>query len=205
MYYLPGLISAVLIPVLLWYYGSQRIQPQYTVMDLGLPSKETYNPGNTFEPYRNWNYKKILVKPNTALQNQQYYVSELKKLQTRNKKETGIEFIIDDHNNYQDFISLINTMHLAQQETYAIDVEKTGHFFAVHFYKDPDKNYSYCGGTIGGDHYERKDYINFSDPENIVKNLPNPAFYMLFGFLFLINISMFSIKENLQIQRKTLL
>jgi hypothetical protein len=79
--------------------------------------------------------KKIVVKPNTALQNQPYYVSELKKLQARNEKETGIEFVIGDKNNYQDFIALIDAMKMAKQESYGVDVEKTNHFFAVHMYK----------------------------------------------------------------------
>lgn len=77
----------------------------------------------SFEPFRNWNYKKIIVQPNSALRNQQYYVSELKKLQARNEKETGIEFVIGDKNNYQDFIALIDAMKLANQETYGVDAE----------------------------------------------------------------------------------
>lgn len=199
IYYFPGLISAVLIPLLFWYYGSQRVQPKYTVLDFALPSKEAYNPRNTFEPFRNWKYKKIIVKPNTFIQNQGYYISELKKLQTRNERETGIEFIIDDHNNYQDFIGLINTMHLAKQESYAIDVEKTGHFFAVHFYKDPNKM-DRADDNVGPDpYYKERETKNFSDPENVIKNLPKQAFYILFGFLFLVNISMLSIKERFQI------
>ncbi|KFF26157.1 hypothetical protein [Chryseobacterium vrystaatense] len=202
IYYFPGLISATALPLLFWYYGNQRVHPQYTVMDLGLPSKKEYNPYNTFEPFRNWNYKKIIVKPHTFTQNQEYYISELKKLQAKNERETGIEFIIDDHNNYQDFIGLINTMHLAKQESYAIDVEKTGHFFAVHFYEDPNKNYATCGGVVRGEYNKGKAQMNFSDPESIVKNLPTQAFYIVFGFLLLVNISMFSIKENLQIQKR---
>lgn len=204
IYYLPGLISAVLIPLLFWYYGNKRVQPQYTVMDLGIPAKQKYNDtlDNTLEPYRNWNYKKIVVKPNTALQNQQYYVTELKKLQAKNEKETGIEFIIDDRNTYQDFIALMSTMELAKQETFGIDVGKTGHFFAIHFYKDPNKNDATCGGTVGGEYHKRKDQINFSDLESLIKNLPKQSFYILFGFLFLVNISMLNIKENLQIKRK---
>ncbi|SHH44027.1 hypothetical protein SAMN05421866_2788 [Chryseobacterium oranimense] len=203
IYYLPGLISAVLIPLLFWYYGNKRVHPQYTVMDLGIPAKHKYNDtlDNTLEPYRNWNYKKIVVKPNTAIQNQQYYVLELKKLQARNEKETGIEFIINDHNSYQDFISLMSTMELAQQETFGVDVGKTGHFFAVHFYKDPNKDiYSSAGCTVGGEYHEIRDHINFSDLENLVKNLPKQSFYVIFGFLFLLNFSMLSIKERFQIQ-----
>lgn len=97
-------------------------------------------------------------------------------------------------------------MTLAKQETYGVDVEKTNHFFALHFYKDPYENIrAGCGGSIGGEYYERKKTINFSDPENLVKSLPKQSFYMIFAFLFLVNMSMFSIKENLQIQRKNLI
>ncbi|RXM63467.1 hypothetical protein [Chryseobacterium sp. CH1] len=130
IHYVPGLISAILIPLLFWYYGNQRVHPQYTVMDLGIPSKirpeNTFQ--NTFEPYRNWNYKKIVVKPNTAIQNQKIYISELKELQARNEKESGIEFIINDDNSYQDFIALIDAMILSKQDMYGVDIEKTGHF-----------------------------------------------------------------------------
>ncbi|MFP3598121.1 hypothetical protein [Chryseobacterium sp. SIMBA_029] len=141
IYYVPGLISALLIPILFWYYGNQRVHPLYGAVVFGTPSKHTSSDSidNTFEPLRNWNYKKIIVKPNTALQYQQYYVSELKKLQQRNEKESGIEFIIGDKNNYQDLIALIDAMKLSNQETYGVDVGHTNHFFAVHFYKDPER------------------------------------------------------------------
>jgi hypothetical protein len=144
IYHVPGLISAVLIPLLFWYYASQRVHTPYTVLDLGLPSKHRFNDSidNTFESYRNWNYKKIIVKPNNALKKQKYYISELKKLQKKNEKETGIEFVINDKNNLQDFIALMNAMALAKQETFGVDVGNTGHFFAIHFYKDPNRHES---------------------------------------------------------------
>lgn len=206
IFYVPGLISALLLPILFWYYGNQRVHPQYTVIDLGLPAKHKYGDkfDYTFEPFRNWNYKKITVKPNTALQNQQYYVSELKKLQARNEKETGIEFVIDDQNNYQDFIALMNAMQLANQETFGIDVGKTGHFFSVHFYKDPntiERSYDAIGGCIVYIEDIKKTYIDFRNFENLVSNLPKQSFYIIFGFLLFLNISMLSIKERFQLQR----
>lgn len=92
IYYIPGLFSAILIPLVFWYLGNRELQkPIPNVMDLGLPSKELSSQ-SSFEPFRDWKYQKIVVKPNTALKNQKYYVSELKKLQGRNEKETGIEF-----------------------------------------------------------------------------------------------------------------
>ncbi|HCA07032.1 hypothetical protein [Chryseobacterium sp.] len=208
IYYLPGLISAVLIPVLFWYYGNQRVLPQYTVIDLGLPAKHRYNPDidNSFEPYRNWNYKKIVVKPNTALQNQKYYASELKKLQERNEKETGIEFIIDDRNNYQDFIALIDAMKLAGQDSYGVDMEKTNHFFALHFFKDVnvvEKSHRIKCGTDDATVVYRID-DNYKGVEKLkyLLDLPKQSYYIIFSFLLFLNISMFSIKENLQIQRR---
>ncbi|MDQ0780746.1 hypothetical protein [Chryseobacterium sp. W4I1] len=209
IYYLPGLISAVLIPVLFWYYGNQRVQPQYTVVDLGLPAKHVFNPeiDNTFEPYRNWKYKQIVVKPNTALQNQKYYISELKKLQERNEKETGIEFVIDDHNNYQDFIALMDAMQLSGQDEYGVDMEKTNHFFAIHSYKDPNiaetKYTPFCGTETATISYKVGDDYKEMDKLKYLLDLPKQAYYIIFGFLVFLNISMFSIKENLQIQRKT--
>ncbi|MCA6065564.1 hypothetical protein JI747_000150 [Chryseobacterium sp. RG1] len=206
IFYVPGLISALFIPILFWYYGSQRVHSQYTVMDLGLPAKHksTDSFDNTFEQFRNWNYQKIIVKPNTALQNQQYYISELKKLQERNQKETGIEFVIGDKNTYQDFIALMDVMQLAHQETFGIDVENTNHFFALHFYKNPietKKEYtSICGGVVGG-YYKEKNTLNLINPETFINHVPNKAYYIIFGFLLFLNISMLSIKERFQLQR----
>jgi hypothetical protein len=193
IFYVPGLISALLIPVLFWFYGSQRTHEPYTVTDIGLPAKikkgmENYNV--TFEPFRNWNYKKIIVHPNTALQNQQYYVSELKKLQARNEKETGIEFVIGDKNNYQDFIALIDAMKLAKQEAYGVDMEKTNHFFAVHMYKDPnEKTNPGCGGVVGGGYYKEQASLNLIKPETFINHVSKQSFYIIFGFLlFLISL-----------------
>jgi hypothetical protein len=87
-------------------------------------------------------------------------MSRIKKLQARNEKETGIEFVIGDKNNYQDFIALIDAMKIAKQESYGVDVEKTNHFFAVHMYKDPKavEREAICGGVVGGEHHERKSH-----------------------------------------------
>ncbi len=63
IYYVPGLISAILIPLLFWYYGNQKFEEiNVSVVDIGLPAKvrkETSSLYVTFEPYRNWEYKKI--------------------------------------------------------------------------------------------------------------------------------------------------
>ncbi|WP_294304290.1 hypothetical protein [uncultured Chryseobacterium sp.] len=215
IYYFPGLISALIVPVLFWHYINPYInKTKYNVVDIGLPAKLTKeNYQYSFEPYRNWKYKKIVVQPNTALQNQPHYVSELKKLQAKNEKETGIEFILEN-NTYGDFVSLLNDMAIAKQETYALDLENTGHLFAVVNYidptaKEPEYKCLLCDDVI--DSYESYSpdisfrfqlYCQslFTD----LPKLPEGAYYILFGFLLFLNISMLSIKENFQIKRNTI-
>lgn len=96
-------------------------------------------------------------------------------------------------------------MKLARQETYGIDMEKTGHFFAVHEYKDPStpaKNY-HSGSCVGYQEIsEKKSVLNLIRPETFIDHIPKQAYYILFGFLLFLNISMFSMKENLQLKKK---
>lgn len=208
IYYVPGLISAILIPILFWYYGNQRVHPQYSIIELGIPIK--IRPDipleYTFEPYRTWNYKKIIVHPNTVLKNQQYYISELKSLQARNEKETGIEFILDDKNTYGDFIAIINLMHLSKQEVYCADIGTTGHLFAVHEYVDPNKHIHANTCVVGPymDNYKEENQYKGFDKLKYFAELPKQSFYMIFGFMLFLNISMLSIKENFQFHRKRL-
>jgi len=158
---------------------------------------------NSFEPYRNWNYKKIIVKPNTARQNSDFYISEIKKLQQRNQKNTGLEFVINDENSYDDFISILNDCQISKQEIYGVDMDKTGHFFVLVNYKDPNKIERGDDVVYGNDlviyNYKESDYYEgFEKFSFQASQLPKEAFYLIFGFLILLNISMFSIKESLQ-------
>lgn len=212
IYYYPGLISALIVPVLFWYYINPYIDnTAYNIVDFGLPAKfhDDKEPGfGSFEPLRNWDYKKIKVDPSKAKENSKFYISEIKALQKRNEKDTGVEFILDHNNTYGDFVSLLNDMAIAKQETYALDLEKTGHLFATVNYIDPKAEKSeemdclLCHDVI----------YNFVDVKpnfkqyylSIFQNLSNltkGAYYIIFGFLLFLNISMLSIKERFQIQR----
>lgn len=201
IYYVPGLISALLIPVLFWYFGNRKLnEPITNIMDFGLPAK--YDPTipvdqqNTLEHIRNWNYQKIIVQPNSAKSNSKFYVSKLKELQKRNEKETGIEFILDNNNTYGDFASLLNDMAIAKQETYGLDLEKTGHLFATVNYQDPNAKEIEYDCLLCNDVIYDKYKPFFNDSQFFIKQLPKEAFYIIFGFLIFLNISMFSIKER---------
>lgn len=209
IYYVPGLISALLIPILFWYYGSQKIEElRITVMDFSIPPKldQSNNINLGLEPLRTWNFKKIKVDPGKAKENSSLYVSEVKNLQKRNEKNTAIEFILDKKNTYGDLASLINDMAIAKHEEYALDMEKTGNFWVPVTYKDP--NAEECllcndfipidaGSITTGIIHQPNIYEILND---FFLKLPKEGYYILFGFLFLINISMLSIKERFQLQ-----
>jgi len=206
IYYFPGLISAVMIPLLFWYYGNQKFEEvNISVMDIGLPAKLSKDKSNltfTFEPLRNWDYKRIKIEPGKAKENSNFYVSEVKNLQKRNKKNTGIEFILDKNNTYGDFASLLKDMTIAQQGTYAYDLEKTGHFFATVNYIDPNiEEFKYdcflCHDVISVNEVYKPNL--FDKIQQFLINLPKEGYYIIFGFLFLVNMSMLSIKERFQI------
>ncbi|MFC3161277.1 hypothetical protein SAMN05443633_101352 [Chryseobacterium arachidis] len=214
IFYVPGLISALLIPVLFWYYGNQKFEEvNLRVIDIGLPAKS--HDGKelafaSFEPYRKWNYKKIIVKPNSAKENSKFHVSEIKKLQKENREKSGIEFILSDENTYNDIVALLNDMKLTKQPTYHLDLDKTGHFFVVN---QPliSNSPMYNDDTIGRCGNEVIDFTNeqfrisllkgFSKFEYQLTKLPEQSFYIIFGFLLFLNISMLSIKERFQFQR----
>ncbi|WP_313000435.1 hypothetical protein [Chryseobacterium gleum] len=204
IYYFPGLISAVLIPVLFWYYGNRKFEDiNISVIDIGLPAKEREGIKNTFanfESVRNWNYKKIKIAPGAAKENSKLYVSELKNLRKRNEKESGIEFILDQNNSYGDFVSVLNDLAIAKQEQYAVDLEKTGHIFAVYNYIDPKMQFPeyeclLCNDVIRPEY--KPDF--FEKIQLLLTELPKDIYYFIFGFLIFLNISMFSIKERFQL------
>lgn len=202
IFYFPGLISAVFIPILFWYYGNRKYEEiNISYIDIGIPAKlNKENYINTFEPFRNWNYHKIEVKPNEARKNSKFYISEIKKLQRENKKESGIEFILNDKNSYYDFVSLLNDMQLSKHETYGLDLDQTGHFFAINSQEEGHIRYNDCGiGLNSNIYFLQSNYFGgFSTFVYQVSQLPKEAFYLIFGFLILLNISMLSIKESLQ-------
>lgn len=47
----------------------------------------------------------------------------------------------------------------------------------------------------------KKAALNLFKPETYINHVPKQTYYIIFGFLLFLNISMFSIKENLQLKK----
>ncbi len=89
IFYVPGLISALLIPVLFWYFGNRKLnEPIPNVMDFGLPAKLTKeNHNDYFEAFRNWNYQKISFSQILRKSNSAFYVQSLRNFKREMRKK----------------------------------------------------------------------------------------------------------------------
>ncbi|KQT16869.1 hypothetical protein ASG31_10870 [Chryseobacterium sp. Leaf404] len=203
--YFPGLISAAIIPLLFWYFGNRKFNEiNIFAKSIRLPAKiekDSSNLSMTFEPFRDWNYNKIIVSPGKAFENQNYYVSELKKIQQNNKKETGIEFSLSDQNNLQDIITVLDALEISKQEMYGFDAEKTYHIFAPHLYIDPNAekidDFLICGTQNFFEESEGQSNF-YKEVSSQFQKLPKEGLILFFSFLIFLNLSMFSIKERFQ-------
>jgi len=208
IYYVPGLISALVIPLLFWHYGNQKMnEPKIVVMDFGIPPKlkKGSDPAMLLEPLRTWDFKQIPVSPGEGKKNSGYYVSEIKKLQKRNKKHTAIAFILDSINTYGDFASLINDMAIAKHENYALDIEKTGNFLVPVIYKNTSEGEKESESLLYNDTIItwEKGTPSISNRFNeFISNVTKKGNYILFSFLLFLNISMLSIKERFLLRQK---
>ncbi|WP_449398918.1 hypothetical protein [Chryseobacterium wanjuense] len=126
-----------------------------------------------------------------------------------------MKFILNEQNTYGDFVSLLNDMAIAKHESYALDIDKTGNFLVPVIYKNQkivaeESECLLCNDVITDyedpsiaeatlDFIKRQFYITFF--EDIAK-LPKGAYYIIFGFLLFLNVSMLSIKERFQLQLK---
>lgn len=209
VYYFPGLISALVIPVLLWHFGNRKIEEITTsVIDFRIPAqlkKDNSNYNDTHEPLRSWNFKKIEVPAGKAKENSGVYVSEVKALQQRNEKHTGLEFILGKENTYGDFVSILNDMHISRHDEYGLDLEKTGNLIVPVTYLNPlAESCRLCGDVIeviddgpllSVSLYEPSIFDNIQD---FLSQLTKEAYFLLLGFLILSYFSIVSFKERFQ-------
>ncbi|OCA76039.1 hypothetical protein BBI01_04910 [Chryseobacterium artocarpi] len=207
VYYFPGLISALVVPVLLWHFGNRKIEEITTsVIDFRLPAqlkKDNSNYNDTLEPLRSWNFKKIEVPAGKAKENSDAYVSEVKALQQRNEKHTGLEFILGEENTYGDFVSILNDMHISRHDEYGLDLEKTGNLNVPVTYLNPlVESCGLCGDVIeviddGPLHsvssYESSSFDNIQD---FLSQLTKEAYFLFLGFLILSYFSLISFRER---------
>lgn len=206
IYYVPGMISAIIIPLVFYYLGNQKYKEiNISYISLGLPFKyDKYIPLEeqtyTFEPYRNGKYQQIKVKPNSARKNSKFHIVQLNKLQEKNLEGIGIEFILDDDNTYDDFVSILNDLTITDHKKYGVDLDKTGHIFVLINYKNPliqEIEIFRCGTGLMMEYEKNPKYFKgYKKFQYQISQLPEKAFYLIFSFLIFLQISVLGLVRN---------
>ncbi len=193
IYYVPGLISAIFIPLLFWFYGSQKLKEPTPNVFLGRFKKIRDLTKKSLEwissAARNWNYKKIMVQPNTARKNSNYYVSEIKKT-TKNeiKKKLALNLLLVRQYCYDDFISLLNDIEIAQQNQFGVRFRKqvficTMYSIEVQMQKNSRYMFTLCNDVISGTLRTNQFFEKITYQFSEFGKLPKPAYYIIFGYL----------------------
>jgi len=204
--YVSGMISAILVPIIFLFYAVPAYkQINVSVLDLGLPAKESNNykiPEEYKFPSseRGWKYQKINLPINFSEKDEQKYYNLVKELQSKKYDKIGIRFQFNNKNTYNDFVKLINLMLKTKQESYGFRFEDNS-FYVVKF-KQIEEFKSWCGTDSsmnyvdGNEWNERNKLGNFG---YFLSKLPKESFYIIFGYLFLIYSAMLKPKLTFNI------
>lgn len=206
MYYVAGMISAIIIPLLFLYYAT----PIYNhmnmrVLDIGLPFKAKIGekvPDFAKIPTEGWNYKTINVKPGFDAKTEENFIKEINQLKENNVDQTGIRFQLSDKNIYADIVNLLNISLKTQQERYGFDMDETNSFYVLYRKADNEVFYGIDGRIgCGTGLFDMNEYnyrtSNFWN--KLIYYSPKESYYLIFGFLMLIYCAMLRPKLSFKI------
>ena len=205
IYYVAGIISALLVPLLFLYYAAPVYnQMNMRVIDIGLPAKAKN--GEEISELtklltKGWNYKTITVEPGFDKKTEEHFIREINQLKENNIDQTGIRFQLSDKNVYADIVNLLNISLITEQERYGFDMDGTNSFYVL--YKKPlDKPNEFgCGGS-GNMLYLNMDQYNYANANfwnKLIRYSPKESYYLIFGFLMLLYCAMLRPKLSFKI------
>jgi len=129
IYYLPGLISAIFLPVIFYHFSSKKIDQlnqRKVVLTISEPDPNLFSKNSFvylkyeghFPPLRN--YTDVYLNDNDALNRKTLEFTELKIRQIVEAKDSinGIHFIFGDKCKYEFFIEVLNILTLECAKTY---------------------------------------------------------------------------------------
>lgn len=206
IYYVAGIISALLVPLLFLYYATPVYhQMNMRVIDIGLPAKAKNGekiPEYTKAPTEGWNYKTITVEPGFDKKTEENFIREINQLKENDIDQTGIRFQLSDKNVYADIVNLLNISLKTEQDRYGFDMDETNSFYILYKKADHEIFSGIDGnGDYGFSYFDMNDY-NYRTSKfwnKLIKYSPKESYYLIFGFLMLIYCAMLRPKLSFKI------
>lgn len=200
IYYVPGIISLILIPLILWNYGTKYIEENdLRVLGLNMPPKDYMEEKEFAEVFDNMKYDDVKVPPNFTDEVEVSYFKLIRDLQEKNIDKTAIRFQFSDENTYGDIVKLLNLMEKTEQPRYGWKLDKNT-FEVIHIKQNED-NVLMCGGVISLP--EEKHNINILHSiSQFIQNIPKNTYPIIIGYLFLVICAIFRPKIFIPISLK---
>jgi hypothetical protein len=203
IYYLPGLISALLVPVLFYFVFQpklQQMEKNSRVMDikLGFLEPKIRQPNDEFRDYiptKDWTYQTVAVPPQDPMFRQKANAM-VDELYRNNVEKTGIRFKLSAQNTYADFVALLDlfqaidglgTKHKKWFLTYSTDGKD---FYVLNFQRVYNEEALLTNDTIDDgtmvftpaeSEYWRVHALGYY--YEFIRYSPQASFYLFFGFL----------------------
>lgn len=204
IYYVAGVISALLVPLLFLYYGTPvYYQMSMRAIDIGLPYKAKKGekvPEFAKIPIDGWNYKTINVNPGFDEKTEENFIKEINQLKENDIDKTGVRFQFSDKNVYADIVGLLNIMLKTKQERYGLDMDETNSLYVL--YKRPLEYtdvFGCGGGDVGYLSIDEYNYDNANFWNKLIHYSPKESYYLIFAFLMLIYCAMLRPKLSFKI------
>lgn len=205
IYYVAGIISALLVPLLFLYYAIPVYnQMNMRVIDIGLPAKAKKGeevPEYSKIPTEGWNYKKIDVKPNFDKKTEESFIKEINLLRENDVVQTGIRFQLSEKSSYADVVSLLNIMAKTKQDLYGLDTENTNSMYVLYVKPKKSSEVLTCGLSyeLVYSDVDEDSYANVNFWNKLIHYFPKESYYLILGFLMLIYCAMFRPKLSFKI------
>lgn len=204
IYYVPGIISLILIPLVLWSYGTKYMEENdFRVIGYHSLPKD-YFKEYPEENYKiGYNYNEIVVPINFSKEIEKEYFNLIKELQENNVDKTGIKFQLCSNHTYGDFMKFQNLMMKTDQGRYSLDLEDDN-FYVIHHKTSSDLAeipFITCGLI---DYEDRSKFeIMISDFKEFIQNIPKFFYPILIGYFILVICAIFRPKIFIPISLKT--
>jgi len=206
IYYIAGIISALLVPLLFLYYATPvYYEMSMRAIDIGLPYKAKKGekvPEFAKISIEGWSYKTINVKPDFDGKTEEIFIKEINQLKENDIDKTGIRFQLSDKNVYADIVGLLNIMLKTKQEMYGLDMDETNSLYVL-YKKNHYQMFSGIDGNGGcGFGYFDADEYKFSKAnfwDKLIHYSPKESYYLIFAFLMLIYCAMLRPKLSFKI------
>ncbi|SMC76069.1 hypothetical protein [Moheibacter sediminis] len=189
IYYVPGIISLIVIPLILWHYGTQYIQENdYRVLGFNMPPKDYMEEEEFAEVFADMKYDDVKVPSNFSYETELKYLNLVKDLQEKNIDKTAIRFQLTEDNTYGDIVNLLNIMEKAEQPRYGWKLEENT-FEVIHI-KQHNEDVMMCGTFFL--HHDLESVIKSDlNVKEFIQKIPKYFYPILIGYLILMICAIF--------------